>query len=150
ALSLMAGHPQTTLFFAYVAVAYLVYCAYKALETRSSRHALDILVSGLLIFGLTGVGLAAVQLFPAAGYLPATSRSALNFDATGNGFPFYDVLQMLFPGFLSLWSPLYCGIVGLALAVYAVWKRAAGSLFWIGLALIALGLSFGHGTIVYD
>ncbi len=143
-LSLLAGHPQTALFFGYITLAYLLW---RVVAQRLSRR---VFVIGALIFGVIGGGLAAVQLIPGWEYTRLTARTALNFDAMGNGFPFYDVFQMIFPGIFSLWSPLYVGIVGLALAIYAVWRRVNGTIFWMVLAVIALGLSFGQRTIIYD
>src|SRR5258708_14142390 len=143
-LSVMAGHPQTSLFFIYATMAYL------AFRTAKQRKSWRVFVGGMAIFGIVGAGLAAVQLIPGWEYTRLTVRTTLNVDAMGNGFPFYDVLQMVMPGILSLWSPLYIGVVALALAIYAVWRRVPESLFWVALALIALALSFGHGTIVDD
>jgi hypothetical protein len=144
AFSLLAGHPQTSLFLGYVSLAYLGYRVIK------QRRSWTVFVGGAAIFGLVGAGLAAVQLIPGWEYTRLTARTALNFDAMGNGFPFYDVVQVIFPGFLSLWSPLYFGIVGLALAIYAIWRRVEGAIFWLVVAGVALALSFGHNTIVYD
>ncbi len=143
-LSLLAGHPQTSLFLGYVSLAYLGW------RVVTQRQPWTTFVAGAALFGLIGVGLAAVQLIPGWEYARLTARSTLNVDALGNGFPFYDVVQMIFPGFLSLWSPLYFGIVGLALVMYAVWRRSDGAIFWLALAVVALGLSFGHGTIIFD
>ena len=144
ALSLLAGHPQTSLFLGYVTLAYLGW------RVATLRHRWTAFVAGAALIGLIGVGIAAVQLIPGLEYTRLTARSALNVDAMGNGFPFYDVLQMIFPGWLSLWSPLYFGIAGLALAIYAVWRRVNGAVFWLAMGALALGLSFGRGTILYD
>src|SRR5260221_10335465 len=143
-LSFLAGHPQTTLFFIYTALAYLGYRC--IVQHRSWR----VFVVGTAIFGLLGAALGAVQLIPGWEYSQLTARSTLNFDALGNGFPFQDILQIVFPGFISVWSPLYFGIVGLALAIYAIWRRVEGTIFWLGAAIVALALSFGHSTILYD
>jgi Bacterial membrane protein YfhO len=144
ALSLLAGHPQTSLFFGYVALTYLGW------RVLTQRRPWTTFVAGAAIFGLIGAGLAAVQLIPGWEYTRLTARNAINFDAAGNGFPFYDVAQMIFPGIVSLWSPLYFGGVGLALAIVAIWKRVEGAIFWLAVAVVALALSFGHNTIVYD
>jgi hypothetical protein len=143
-LSFLAGHPQTSLFFIYLSIAYL---GWRCIVQHRSWI---VFVIGSALFGLIGGGLAAVQLIPGWEYTQLTARSTLNFDALGNGFPFQDALQIIFPGFISLWSPLYVGIAGLALAIYAVWRRIEGAIFWAGAALVALFLSFGHGTILYD
>jgi hypothetical protein len=142
--SLLAGHPQTSLFFGSVTLAYLGW------RVVAQRRSWRIFVAGAAIFGLIGVGIAAVQLLPGLEYTRLTVRAAINVDAAGNGFPFYDILQMIFPGILSLWSPLYFGIVGLMLAIYAMWRRVEGVMFWLVLGGIALVLSFGRNTILYD
>jgi hypothetical protein len=140
----MAGHPQTTFFMIYFCVAYLGWRVWIA------RYPLWVFVSGATVFGLIGGGLAAVQLLPGLEYTRLTVRTTMNVDAMGNGFPFYDLLQIVFPGMLSLWSPLYFGITALALLIYAVWQRVRGYGFWLVAALVALGLSFGHNTILFD
>src|SRR5258707_3781898 len=96
-LSFLAGHPQTTLFFIYTALAYLGY------RCIVQHHSWRIFFIGAAVFGLLGAGLAAVQLIPGWEYSQLTARSTLNFDALGNGFPFQDVLQIIFPGFISVW-----------------------------------------------
>src|SRR5258708_3447219 len=143
-LSLAAGHPRTALFFIYVSVAYLGYRVF------SSRRSWRVFAFGAAIFALVGGGLAAVQLIPGLEYTRLTARTLLSFDAMGNGFPFYDPLQVVFPGFLSLWSPLHFGIAALGLVIYAALRRVEGFWFWLGLPAVALLFSFGHGTILYD
>lgn len=144
ALSLLAGHPQTSLFFMYVTLAYL---AWQVFTTRC-RWTVFLLGAGVML-GIGG-GLAAVQLWPGLEYLGLTSRGALTFDARGNGFPVYDFLQMVFPGVFSQWSPLYMSVIGLLLAVYGARRGGPAARFWMIVAGIAALLSLGQGTIVYD
>jgi hypothetical protein len=144
ALSLLAGHPQTSLFLIYVSLAFLGW------QTAAGRHGWQRFVLGAAIFGLIGGGIAAVQLLPGWEYLGLTSREALSFDARGNGFPFHDVFQVFVPGVFSLWSPLYFGVAGLMLALYGALRFRSGVAFWLIVAGVALGLSFGRGTVVYD
>ncbi len=144
-LSLHSGYPQLTLWSIYITVAYLAYRVY--MQRRSWR----VLVIGTVLFGALGGGLAAIQLLPGLQYYAQSARHAnFTFESQGNGFPLYDMAQMLFPGFITLWSPLYFGIVGTALALLAVWRRVGSAWFWAGVMLIALGLSFGHNTLIYD
>lgn len=143
-LSLLAGHPQTTLFVLYLMLAYLVWRVY------SEQRPWQVLVLGMAIFVLVGGGLSAVQVVPGWEYQALTTRGGMNFDAKGNGFPFYDVMQVIFPGLFSQWSPLYFGVVGLMLVIYAAWRLRRAEFFWFGVLGFALALSFGRGTIVYD
>jgi hypothetical protein len=145
-LSLLAGHPQTTLFYGYTAIIYLLW------RVASNRLSWRVFLIGAAIMGIVGVGLAAVQLVPGLEYLSRTTRLDLGVDEKGNGFPVYDVMQMVFPGLVSLWSPLYFGVVGLMLAAVAVRyaRRDKDVLFWSVLGFVALLMSFGRGTILYD
>jgi hypothetical protein len=60
------------------------------------------------------------------------------------------LIQLVFPGVVSLFSPLYVGIVGLTLALIALWRKAPNALFWGAVALFALILSFGGNTALFD
>ncbi len=142
-LSWMAGHPQTSWFLTYFLVAYFGYQVYQ------QRYGWRIFIGGTALFGLISTGVAAVQLLPAAEYLGHTARPELGFDAKGNGFPVQDVVQFLFPGVASFFSPLYVGIIGLGLALIALWRRLPGVLFWGAVVLVALGLSFGANTAIF-
>ncbi len=144
-LSWMAGHPQTSWFLTYLLVAYLAY------RTYIRRYRWSVFIIGTLIIGLFTVGIAAVQLFPGFEYLAHTARLDLTYDAKANGFPFKDVLQFLFPGQLSVFSPLYFSVVGLALVLVMIWywHKVGNSLFWGGASIIALSLSFGDNSAVF-
>jgi hypothetical protein len=142
-LSWLAGHPQTSWLLTYLLVAYLAY--------RTSQHRLRWwrILAVITFMGLIAGGLAAVQLLPGLEYLPHTARVDFTFDAKGNGFPFKDVLQMLFPGQLSLFSPLYIGVIGLALLLVVPLRRVTDGPFWLIVALVTLGLSFGANSALY-
>jgi hypothetical protein len=146
-LSLLAGHPQTTLFFIYVCAVYLAW------QVFDKRESIRVWIVNTAIFGAVGGGIAAVQLLPGLEYLRLTARPQLNFEALGNGFPFYDVAQLVFPGILSLWSPLYFGVVGLFLAISALtkkWWNPRPIIYWMLLGVGALALSFGARTVFFD
>ncbi len=142
-LSWMAGHPQTSWFLTYLLVAYFGYRVY------TKRYSWKLFLAGAALFCVIGFGVAAVQLLPGVEYLAHTTRTGLGYDDKGNGFPFQDVAQFIFPGVVSVFSPLYVGIVGLALALTAVWRRLPESLCWGVVALAALGLSFGANSSIY-
>jgi hypothetical protein len=139
-LSWMAGHPQTSFFLTYLLVAYLAYRVYER------RWRWTAFIGGTVMFGVIAGGLAAVQLLPGFEYLPRTSRTGMGFDAKGNGFSFQDLIQFVIPRVVTVWSPLYVGLVGLTFALVALWRRVVGALFWGMAALIALLLSFGANS----
>ncbi|NDJ79303.1 MAG: YfhO family protein [Chloroflexi bacterium] len=149
-IALLAGHPQTALFTIYFALAFLAYRLWLLFRRERWRTFAARFVLMAALFGLVAGGLAAVQLIPGLEYTFLSTREDLNFDDKGNGFPYGDVLQILFPDIVSEWSPLYFGVAGLLLALVAVWKRTPHSLFFGGAALLGLGLGFGKGTVLYD
>lgn len=147
-LSLLAGHPQTSLFALYLGAAFLAFRQWP--QAPDWRARLRRYVPALALIGLIAGGLAAIQLLPGLEYLRHTTRQDMGFDAKSNGFPYADLAQIAYPGFITLWSPLYVGIAGLALAGIALWQRTRTSRFFGIAALVGLGLSFGAGTILYD
>lgn len=142
-LSWLAGHPQTSWFLTYLLVGFLAY------QTALKRWPWTFFAGGTAVLGALAFGLAAVQLLPGLEYLAHTARVGFNYESKANGFPFRDLLQLVIPGVLSLFSPLYIGLSGLVLGVIAVWRRIPGSLFWGAVALIALGLSFGGNSALF-
>lgn len=142
-LSWMAGHPQTSWFITYFLSAYMAWRCW------AQGYSWKTFTLGFGFFGLITVGVTAVQLLPGLEYLIHTARSDMGFADKGNGFPIRDVLQLLFPGVMSLFSPLYLGVAGFGLALYALWTRPKANLFWGIAALFSLGLSFGANGFVY-
>ncbi len=142
-LSLLAGHPQTSLFFIYVTVAYSIHRAvierWKPLPTLLG-------VGAMLAIG---AGLAAVQLLPGLEYLRLTTRVAMTFEDMARGFPVSDLVTFFVPNVVTLWSPLFSGIAALVLAVWAIWRGEPPARFWSIVAVIALGISLGGATILY-
>jgi hypothetical protein len=138
-LSWMAGHPQTSYFLTLLAVAYWGY--------RVWLNGLGwwVWLRGTASFGLLSIGVVAVTLFPGIEYLIQTSRAEFGFEAKAGGFPYRDVLQVVFPHVFSLFSPLYIGVVGLFLAGVGVFGRfqIRGTLFWTGIAVLTVLFSVG-------
>ncbi len=142
-LSVLAGHPQTNWFLGWLAAAFLAWRVYRR------RWPWTAFLTGGALLALLAAALAAVQLLPAVEYLQHTTRLAYGFEARRNGFPIQDVIQIVFPRVLSVWSPLYAGIVGLILAAIALWERTRDRVFWGGAALFALLFSFGGNAALY-
>lgn len=142
-LSWLAGHPQSSYFLTLFYVVYFGYLVYI------QRWRWTIFVTGTVIFGALAFGLAAVQLIPGLEYLPRTARADFGFDAKANGFPVQDLLQMLFPGILSLFSPLYVGFMALVLAALAVWRKMPQAVFFAAVCIFALLWSLGENSVLY-
>lgn len=142
-LSWLAGHPQTSYF---ITLLLIMFAGWRIFRNRSP---LIVWILACSLFGLIAMGLAAVQLLPGLEYLGLTARFDFGFDAKGNGFPFHDVIQFIYPNTVSLFSPLYVGFFGLALAALAVWRKLPDSRFWLGVAVISLIWSFGANSSLY-
>jgi hypothetical protein len=139
ALMLLAGHPQTALYGLYAAGAWWLWRA-RSLPARQ--------ILGLgAVWLAAGLGLAAAQWLPSAQLVPLAARQ-LDPGELLAGLAWRDALQWLAPAALTLWSPLFVGVVPLALALWGAW-RLAEARFWVVMAavawLVALG---GHGPVL--
>lgn len=144
-LSILAGHPQTAVLSFYAALAYALYLAWRMrIPWRTA------LARILIVCALVG-GLCAVQLLPTIEYTRLSTRADIAFDESGTGFPPQDVVQFLVTGLVSHWQPLYVGILPLVLVWLAlVAQRRRDTLFWLGLAIVALVLAFGKHVLGFE
>ena len=143
-MSWLAGHPQTSWFMTYLLVAYFSWRCYQ------QRIRARVFVLGLGGLALITFGVCAVTLLPGIEYLPQTARDGLGFEIKGNGFPFKDIVQFVFPGSVSLWSPLYVGLPALFFVAAAAIRNESESRFWLIAALVGLIHSLGANTSFYD
>jgi hypothetical protein len=108
-------------------------------------------VAGAALFGLIGVGLAAIMLLPSVEFQQLATRATdLNYTTKSTGYPFIDVLQIIWSTMTNLYAPMYIGIVGLALAVIAVVYGPSEARFWLAAGVIALILGFGGKTVLFQ
>ncbi|MFW5772334.1 MAG: YfhO family protein [Phototrophicaceae bacterium] len=144
-LSWLAGHPQTSWFATYLIVAYIGFQVWQA-RLRWTVFGLATALVGLLTLGVT-----AVHLLPGLEYLTRTMRTGLGFDAKSNGFVYQDISTLLLPR--VFWSPLYFGVIGFGLALTALAaneaRREPERVFWLGVALVALLMSFGGNSALF-
>lgn len=156
-IALLAGHPQSAMLVGYAFTLYAAFialtCSRNAGSNRSHRRSMLLRVVAAWAFVMiAGLGLAAVAWLPAWEYMRLSVRSAGVYDKMAGGFPFYDVLQLLFPGSVSHYSPLYTGILPLLFAIWASLSARSHRreiMFWGALALGALLLSLGGETFLY-
>lgn len=141
-MSWLAGHPQTSFFLTYLLLAVLAYRIYAA------RRPVWMWLAGAAMFGVIAFGMVAVTLLPGIEYLIQTSRAGFDYADMSHGFPLNELVQIIFPG-VTLWSPLWSGLIGLALALYAVGRMRGQVLFWGGVALFALLFSLGGNGPLY-
>ncbi len=143
-LSWLAGHPQTSWFMTYMLCAYF---AYRCYQQRIGWRAFFL---GGLGLAVVAICVSAVTLLPGLEYLLHTARASLRFEQKGKGFPIQDLAQIIFPGTVSLWSPLYVGLPSLFFIAVAGARAAGESRFWLAVAALGLLLSFGANSPVYQ
>lgn len=159
AVAFLAGHPQTFLHLSYVTGAWAV-----LLLVQSVRRGTGLRVAGGLALTLVvAAGLSAAQLLPSLEFTRLSVRADVSYAFVSGGLPLVDTWQLLLPGVLTTYSPLYIGVVGLVLVGVAlaalgpteqvrggalVTPRAA-TLFFLATALIALLLSYGDNGFLY-
>ncbi len=159
-MALLAGHPQSALFVFYTATLYVLFLALATAHAiRNTQYAtrrgavFSALRNAALAWGLMlaiGFGLAAVSWLPGLEYMRLSVRAAGFYDKMAGGFPLYDPIQMLLPGSVSLYSPLYVGVLPLLLAIWAALsERRRETIFWGALAAGTFLLSFGGETFLY-
>ncbi len=178
-IALLAGHPQSYLIVGYLSSAYLLFLSwdtqsrkvaesqsrkqdhYNPLKTQNSKlfilHPsafilrLSAWFAPLLIFLLIALGLAAIQFIPAAEYTLHSVRAEGTYAKMSGGFPLIDLIQLLLPGQVSVYSPLYVGVVGLLLAGWGVLTAPTRhTVFWALVAGLALLISLGGNTFLYS
>ena len=155
AVAFCAGHPQTFLHISYTIAAWALFLLVGTQRT------------GLLLFLLLALGLSAAQLLPSLEFSQITVRANVDYGYVSGGFPLQDTWQVLLPGVLTQFSPLYLGVVGLGLALIGLNYgrvsatnqspnhrvilpgQALSPLFFGLLALVALLLSYGGNGFLY-
>lgn len=150
ALSAMAGHPQTFLHVVYTAVAYYLFLT---LQARWSWK--PILGFGVII-ALTGLATATAYWLPVLRFQPFTTRANVDYAFVSKGQPLLHNIQVLVPAVISLWSPEYWGVAGLALTLFAwlarrVDKRQTAELAFWGIFMgVAAWIALGDSGIIFQ
>lgn len=162
AITLSAGHPQTWLHVAYAAGAWTLFLAAHTLRAGGYRRALALLgTAGMAV--LAGQLLGAVQLLPSIEFQQLSVRASVDYAFVSGGFPVQDSWQLLLPGVLTVWSPLYVGAPALLLAIAALVlpqkptqpgavempSLRATSWFFAGMNVLALLVAFGENGFLY-
>jgi hypothetical protein len=140
---ILAGHPQTFLYIAYAAAAYFIF---RAVRLRlPGRFA----IPAAVILGAGALGISAAHWLPGLQMYGLSPRAGLTYQEIANGFRPAELWGLLRPN-PGQWSPLYVGLIPLALAVcgLALWRKAETG-FWAVLGLVALLLSLGRYGFLY-
>ncbi len=162
-LGVLAGHAQTAV---YGLILVALYFAWRTISNRTSLRPLILFAVAILL----GLGLAALQLLPAA-ELTRESQRAGGLDYTKimtHSFWPWRLLTVLSPDFFgnpaqnNFWgydnyweNAAYIGLIPLLLALYTIWNRLRHRLsqgpigFLTTTAIVSLMLAFGWFTPIY-
>ena len=142
-MAALAGHPQTLFYVGLAAGLYLLYKGWNGGRIRWAT------LPGLPILFVGGAGLAAVALIPAYAHLGLTDRTDVSYAFSSSGFALHEAIGALFPVQFG-GAALYNGIFTLLLVAIALGarRRRADKVFWTGLAILGLLLSFGGATFL--
>ena len=166
-VAFLAGHPQTFLFQSYAVAGWMLFLLARAYRDPVSRRN-GVSMAGHLwraaLFYGSFLALSAAQMWPSLEFTGLSVRANVDYAFVSGGFPLSDTGQMLLPGVLSEFSPLYVGLIPLGLAVLAVialiWRRptrdgvapagdARSALFFAALVALALLVSYGNHGFLY-
>lgn len=143
-LSILAGHPQTTAYIAYLAVVYWLWLGCREHLSWITRVSIGVAIAVLTL------GFAAIQLLPAIEFIQATSRlEDLGYRFNGAGFGFDELIGIMIPS-LGTWSPLYTGTLTLFLGIYLLRGVDHQIRFWLIVAAASVLLGLGGHHIFYD
>jgi len=146
-LSLLPGHPQTSLYVVYIAVAFYLF---RTLSRLSSINYLLAAVGYLLLSFLLAFALAAAQLLPTMEFIARSPRADLSYQAVSFGLPLHELVSLVYPGYFG-GSPEYIGILPLVLIglALAIGRPRRDVVFWTLAGLLAMLLAFGGNTFLY-
>ena len=172
ATAFLAGHPQTFLHLSYAVVGWTGWLLLQQISTQRCKDAKtqsatrnSHLASRIFAFLLLTFAFSSAQLLPSLEFARLSVRASVDYAYISGGFPLQDLWQMLLPGILTQFSPLFIGIPGLLLAFLSLPRRRPihnspftthnspftirNSLFFWLLAALALLLSLGENGFLY-
>ncbi len=154
AVAFLAGHSQTFLFVGYAVAGWWALLA----ATRRGGQTWGAVARHLAVFATVFLGLSMAQLLPSLEFTRLSVRAAGDYAFLSGGFPVQDTWQMLLPRVLTVFSPLYVGVVALGLALVGATATAlapeglryrAGGFYFGVLAALALLVSYGGNGYLY-
>jgi hypothetical protein len=143
-IALLAGHPQTLLYLAYLSAAYYLYRAYHY------RVGWQFGIGSGVLITLGVLGLGAAQWLPAIEAYTYSPRLGLRYEEVGNGFQWGELIGSIAPDG-SQWLPLYVGQVEIISAFVGVLFlfRKGEIRFWLITVIVTLLLSLGMNGFLY-
>jgi hypothetical protein len=140
--SILAGHPQTSLYSFLIIGTYVV--------MRSSANWKDVRFSLIVTFVIISIalGLSASQWIPSIQLASMSNRMQLSYNEVSGGFGTNALIGLVRPN-TEEWSPLYVGIVPIILALIGLYKRQRQTWYWAIICTFSLLVSLGRHGFVY-
>jgi hypothetical protein len=123
AAAILAGHSQTLLLILYATAGWIVLLALIVRPPGAKGRTARLL--GLFAVVAVSLGLTTAQWWPSWEFARYSVRAAADYAFVAGGFPWRDLWQLLLPGVLTQYSPLYIGVSGLLLVLEALFAAAA-------------------------
>ena len=117
AAAILAGHSQTLLLTVYATIAWV---AHLALAVRPRDGLTRARWLGLTGAAVVSVAVTTAQWWPSWEFVRSSVRAAADYAFAAGGFPWRDLWQLLLPGVLTEYSPLYIGASGVLMALVAI------------------------------
>ncbi|HEV8637702.1 MAG TPA: YfhO family protein [Chloroflexota bacterium] len=143
AAMLLAGHSQSALFGLYLAA------AYGLVRARQVGRPWGVALLAAALPMVLAVGLAAVQLLPTLEFAGLSTRDRLAYDEAAYGYELKALAGTLLPSWRGE-KALYAGIPVLVLALVAAGAWRGMVRFWAIVAAVALLVSVGGRTFLYQ
>ena len=114
AVAFLAGHSQTFMLLAYGTAAWVI--ALAVAHRDSLLHRVGMLMAAVL----SAAALTAAQWLPSLEFARLSVRANVDYAFVSGGFAWSDLWQVLLPGILTQYSPLFIGVVGIMLGLLAL------------------------------
>ncbi len=150
--SFLAGHPQSFLHISYLAAFYYLFLTMRARWERRWIIGLGALIMSIALL------IPSAAVLPALQYMQSSTRSDVSYAFVAKGFALLDYLQLIVPGQITLWSPMYVGVPTMIFVVFAWLFRPhadapavkAEIAFWTIVAGVTFLLSLGDKGILFE
>ena len=141
-LSILAGHPQTTLYCMFVIVTYVL------MRSSASWKEMWFALTVISVIITVSLGLSAAQWLPSIQLALESSRMELSYNEVSGGFGTNALIGLVRPN-TGEWSPLYIGIFPLLLALLGLCQRQIVTWYWGIIFIFSLLLSLGRHSFIY-
>ncbi len=141
-ISILAGHPQTTLYCIFVIITYVL------MRSSASWKEIWFACTVISVIIIVSLGLSAPQWLPSAQLALESNRMELSYHEVSGGFSTNALVGLVRPN-TEEWSPLYIGIFPLLLALIGLCQRRMVTWYWGIIFIFSLLWALGRHSFIY-